>query len=218
MSNSKNVFAGESVDVTFDGKRCIHVGECGRSGIGLFVGGRKPWCDPNQVEVDQVTDVVERCPTGALTYERKDGGPAEAAPAFNKITVAPYGPVYVHGSVEVVDPDGNKREVAHRVALCRCGASKNKPFCDGAHEKIEFKDQAAVGSAATSEALEMTGDLTISECTNGPLLLKGKFALYAGSGRLAMTAEKGALCRCGASKNKPFCDGAHSSIGFDSSK
>src|SRR5690606_9606373 len=73
MSNKRVVYEGKDIDVTWNGSLCIHVGECGRANNLLFVSGRKPWCQPDDVALDEVTDVVERCPTGARSYARKDG-------------------------------------------------------------------------------------------------------------------------------------------------
>ncbi|MCG8012219.1 MAG: CDGSH iron-sulfur domain-containing protein, partial [Candidatus Thiodiazotropha weberae] len=90
--------------------------------------------------------------------------------------------------------------------------SKNKPYCDNSHEG-SFKDYGAVGE--TGEPLKQKGgQLKITPLEDGPLLLSGSVTVKAGSGRSAWQGEKLALCRCGASKNKPFCDGTHNAIGF----
>ena len=73
MSEKKHLFTypGEEVDVTWDRRLCIHIGECGRAKNDLFVGGRDPWCQPDLVDQADVLDVVERCPTGALAAHPK---------------------------------------------------------------------------------------------------------------------------------------------------
>jgi hypothetical protein len=78
-----------------------------------------------------------------------------------------------------------------------------------------FSDSGAVGEAGPGHNAE-TGELTIKALTDGPLLINGTLTLYASSGRQAWTGEKAALCRCGESKNKPFCDGSHTAAGFKS--
>ena len=104
---------------------------------------------------------------------------------------------------------------AFRAALCRCGQSSNKPFCDNSHEKVNFQDYAAVGESG--ELLtEKGGKLSIKPLVDGPLLLSGDVTIRAGSGRIAWQGDNAALCRCGASKNKPFCDGSHKEVGFKS--
>lgn len=216
MSKSKiHSFSGEAIDVTYDPGLCIHVGECGRAENALFVGGRRPWCDPDAVELDEVLAVVDRCPTGALAARHKDGTPAPALPTRNTVTVANNGPLYLRGDLRIAGVDERSPGTRARVALCRCGASKNKPFCDNSHEKDAFIDRGAIG--ATGDAAEPPpGPLTVTPAVDGPLLLSGPVTLVAASGRIAWRGTRLALCRCGASKKKPFCDGSHRTVGFRS--
>jgi CDGSH-type Zn-finger protein/uncharacterized Fe-S cluster protein YjdI len=207
-------FPGEQVDVRWDGRLCIHVGECGRAEGELFVGGRQPWCDPDVAgSVEQVVNVCERCPTGALTYLRKDGGGTELAPGRNQVVVANDGPLYFTGDLAIDGAAEDMSGVRFRAALCRCGASKSKPFCDNAHREVRFADQGAVG-ASGEPAIAEGGKLEVKRAPNGPLLVHGSFTIVTGSGRVAWRGTRAALCRCGASNNKPFCDGAHKSAGF----
>ena len=108
------------------------------------------------------------------------------------------------------------RSVEHneQYALCRCGASANKPFCDGAHEKAGFVDYGAVGEKGDG-LKEEGGRLEVKRIPNGPILVRGNFSIVSAGGRVAWQGDRAALCRCGASKNKPFCDGQHSEIGFE---
>ncbi len=216
MSDDKiHKYDGEKVEVAWDGRLCIHVGECTRARDDLFVSGRQPWCEPDRGDADQVAEVVRRCPTGALTYRRKDGGAGEVAPAANVVTVANNGPLYLEGDLEIDGASDDMPGVRYRAALCRCGDSKNKPFCDNTHEKTEFRDRGAVGTRG-QESLESTGGaLTVKRAANGPLLVTGQFVIRAASGREAWRGTKAALCRCGASKDKPFCDGSHKDAGFE---
>ena len=103
-----------------------------------------------------------------------------------------------------------------RVTLCRCGQSKRKPSCDGSHAAAGF---AATGEPATmaSQALaERAGRLSIVPTVNGPLKLTGNVEICSGTGRTVTRTQSTHLCRCGASDNKPFCDGSHARIGFRS--
>lgn len=206
-------YEGESVDVLYDRQLCIHAAECGRAAGDLFVGGRKPWCDPAEVPADDAVAVVERCPTGALVYERKDGGAAEAPPPENTLQISPAGPVYLRGDLEIQAADGETTRHT-RVGLCRCGASKNKPFCDNAHKKIEFTDPGPVASSVSGDISAPTGPVKVTVFKNGPVQVKGEIAIYAGSGRLAERTDEAYLCRCGKSANRPYCDGTHKRIGF----
>lgn len=212
-------YPGEQVDVSWDGRLCIHVGECGRAEGPLFTAGRNPWCDPNVAgSADEVADVCERCPTGALTYLRKDGGAAEQAPGRNQVVVSNDGPLYVTGDLEIVGAAEDMTGVRFRAALCRCGRSSQKPFCDNSHRNTSdgvepFHDAGAVGSTG-EPSIEEGGKLVIKGVPNGPLLVNGSFTIVTGAGRVAWRGTRHALCRCGSSNNKPFCDGAHKAAGF----
>jgi CDGSH-type Zn-finger protein/uncharacterized Fe-S cluster protein YjdI len=215
MSEKKPVkYEGRQADVQWDGRLCIHVGECGRAANELFVSGRQPWCEPDRVSVDEVVDVVLRCPSGALTFRRKDRGPEETADSENVVSVMYNGPLYVRGDLEIDGAEPDMPGVRFRAALCRCGQSKRKPFCDNSHEEAGFQDYGAVGEKG--DGLDAPGGkLRVSPAPNGPLLLSGSFAIAAASGRRAWKGTKAALCRCGHSSNKPFCDGSHKRVGFE---
>jgi hypothetical protein len=105
----------------------------------VFDPDRRPWIDPNAASAEEIVAVVQRCPTGALHFTRKDGGAAESEPEENTIMLVPDGPLYLRGNIEIQHPDGMVLLHDTRVALCRCGASKAKPFCDGSHTQISFQ-------------------------------------------------------------------------------
>lgn len=214
MSEKKPVsYGGGQVDVQWDGRLCIHIGECGRAKNDLFVAGRQPWCEPNQVSADEVSEVVRRCPSGALSYRRKDGGPQESADPENVVSVMYNGPLYLRGDLDVDGANDDMPGVRFRAALCRCGQSMRKPFCDNSHEAAGFQDYGAVGE--TGDGFDAPGGkLKVSPAPNGPLLLSGNVTIMAASGRKAWRGNKTALCRCGHSNNKPFCDGSHKEAGF----
>tara|TARA_R110002096_G_scaffold401386_6_gene598306 strand:- start:48165 stop:48914 length:750 start_codon:yes stop_codon:yes gene_type:complete len=216
MADSKTVrYEGTNGDVAWNGELCIHAGECGRAKGELFVGGRKPWCEPDSGGTqNELVQVLKRCPTGALSFEQEGATVDEVADKENRLVVANNGPLYVSGQLEIDGATAEMPSVRYRAALCRCGHSKNKPFCDNAHEAVGFKDHGAVGD--TGSVLESEGGpLVIKRAANGPLLVSGNLRIVAASGRVAWSGTKAALCRCGHSKNKPFCDGAHKAEGFE---
>ncbi len=207
-------YKGKNIDVQWDSRLCIHIGECGYSSGELFVAGRDPWCQPNLAAEDDVKDVVERCPSGALTYSDKSRGDNEQPAECNTVQVVYNGPLYIQGELHIENAPQDMRGINYRAALCRCGQSKRKPFCDNSHLQAGFKDYGAVGEKGDGTD-EEGGRLTIKPVLNGPLLLSGNFAIVAGSGRIAWRGKQAALCRCGHSKNKPFCDGSHKAAGFE---
>ena len=132
-------YASEEIEVSFDPRRCIHAARCVTGAPEVFDPNARPWIRPENAGAAKIADVVARCPTGALRYERRDGGPAEAVPSEVTISVEKNGPIYVHGPMPLVDPAGDRwSDAGPRYALCRCGASSSKPYCDRTHEKIGF--------------------------------------------------------------------------------
>ena len=208
----RTVYPGTHLDVRYDRRRCMHAAECGRGAVAVFDAKSNPWIRPDEAEVEALVAVIERCPSGALTYVRKDGGERVGSAEGNEVCVMPGGPVFLRGRVDLGDGT-----VEARVALCRCGASKNKPYCDGAHTKAGFHDAGPVAGDPEPVQLE-DGVLVITAFPDGPVRVKGPMTLRSGSGRVAYRGEQVFLCRCGASKNKPFCDGTHKAAGFTSSE
>ncbi|MCR9270726.1 MAG: CDGSH iron-sulfur domain-containing protein [Hyphomonadaceae bacterium] len=206
-------YKGTSETVSWDRRLCIHVGECGRAKGDLFETGRDPWCDPDLADRANTQDVIARCPTGALALHDENGLLVEPAPADNQVHVSNDGPLYVIGDLKVDGASDDMHSVTRRVALCRCGASKNKPFCDNSHRDIGFHDAGAVGDTGVPD-IESGGPLEIKRIPDGPIEVSGNFTIRAGSGRKAWSGRKAYLCRCGQSANKPFCDGAHNAAGF----
>ena len=216
MSQEKRIaFAGKQVDVTWDTRLCIHVAECGKATGELFVGGRKPWCQPDLSNPTDIVDIIQRCPSGALTYEDKSGGAPESAPAANSVHVSTNGPLFFRGELDIKGAPDDMPGVKFRAALCRCGASKNKPFCDNSHESADFFDYGSIGEKGTPIDAP-GGPVEIEPLKDGPLVVKGNLSMYTGAGRLAWHGNAVALCRCGGSSNKPFCDGTHKKNGFKS--
>lgn len=214
MAQVKEYWSDEIL-VTYDPARCIHAAECIRGLPQVFDTSKRPWIQPANATADQVAQVVMRCPTGALHFERKDGGAAEPILVTNTVQVRANGPLYLRGDVEVTLPDGSVLKDT-RVALCRCGASDHKPFCDNSHRANGFAASGSLGDnkARTVELPEGAAQLKITPSANGPLRIVGNFELVSADGAVVYSGNRVSLCRCGGSQNKPFCDGTHSQKGF----
>ncbi len=209
---SRRNYKGESIAVSFDLKTCIHAGRCLMGSPDVFNLDKKPWIQPDEGEAEKLIKTIKRCPSGALQYQIEDASKMEA-PGENKVTIRPNGPLFVRGDINVDGADTCQT----RLSLCRCGKSKNKPYCDNAHKEAGFKDPGKpVIDTSKIEELVAVGDLDIKQADNGPLLLTGNFEVFGASGDMLFSGTKAALCRCGASENKPFCDGRHKEIGFTS--
>lgn len=102
----------------------------------------KPWIKPESAETERIIAQVKKCPSGALSYymnrDAEDGGTV-TIDAETIVEPAKDGPLLVYGNVTIKDAAGTLTKKANVTAFCRCGASNNKPFCDGSHRKIEFK-------------------------------------------------------------------------------
>ena len=208
---SKETVRGAALTIHFDGGRCVHARNCVVGAPRVFKANvQGPWIDPDAASVEDLIAVARACPSGAITYERHDGGAAEAAPEVNTVRVRENGPLAVHAALQVAG-----QPACHRATLCRCGHSASKPFCDGAHATHGFTATGEPPTTAETDPLAARdGVLTVTPAPNGPLLVTGNCELLSGTGRLVKRADKLALCRCGASQNKPFCDGSHKSAGF----
>lgn len=213
MSDGVHRYEGRRLVVFWDEKRCLHAGRCVQGSAAAFDPARRPWVDPDAVPSRLLAEVIQSCPTGALWYQSKTpDGPSEAPPPHTVVTVVPDGPLYVHGpvTIEGVTPRGP----GTRVALCRCGQSKNKPLCDGAHTEAGFKDPGLFEGEEIHEA--EAGPCKITVMPDGPLILRGWVEVReeGAEGDHRRVFDQVSLCRCGASKNKPFCDGGHNKIDF----
>ena len=212
MGRKIYTYEGEQLTVRYDVKRCIHARECVSGLPQVFDPEKRPWVDPDNTNADALATVIMDCPTGALHFDRKDGGFSEVVSSSNIVTIQADGPLYIRGDIEVVQQDGTVLLKDTRIALCRCGRSKNKPLCDNSHLE-DFLDAGVLGAGGV-KAGEKEGCLMVTPSKNGPLLLDGPVTVVSASGGERRHGVGAALCRCGSSQNKPFCDGSHKRVGF----
>jgi len=201
----------DEIEIQFDGKKCIHARKCvlGLPNVFNPDAGRH-WIAPQNAEANEVARVVDACPSGALTYTRTDGV-EERMQEVNTARLWENGPAEYAGDLRIAGVEPRKRAV-----LCRCGKSKNKPYCDNSHLNGEFVASGDLPTTEKAGVLEQrNGELEIKPIKDGPLMVVGNLEVVAGSGRRIATGQRHVMCRCGASKNKPFCDGSHKEIGFE---
>jgi CDGSH-type Zn-finger protein/uncharacterized Fe-S cluster protein YjdI len=204
-------YAGRKLSVTFDGARCIHARHCVTRLPSVFLANTDgAWIQPDNAAAHELIAVIESCPSGALSYTATDADLAEAPPERNLIRVSENGPLQVRARLVL---DGAPHPT-HRVTLCRCGDSQNKPYCDGSHKAKKFTASGEPAPAAELGEPPGADTLTITPSANGPLLVNGPVELLSGTGACIARTSKCALCRCGHSGNKPYCDGTHKKVGF----
>jgi CDGSH-type Zn-finger protein/uncharacterized Fe-S cluster protein YjdI len=203
---------GKSLTVIYEGKKCIHARLCVTGAPSVFLANvQGPWIHPDALAVESVVEIAHACPSGAIRYRRKDGTPDETPPPVNLLVIREAGPYAVRADLRLAGQAG-----AYRATLCRCGASKNKPYCDGSHREVSF---AASGEppTTTSEMLAVrNGPFVVEPETDGPLQVRGNLEITSGTGRVVARVMQARLCRCGASNTKPFCDNSHERVGFKS--
>jgi CDGSH-type Zn-finger protein len=130
------VLGGTKVTIRDDRGICAHAAFCSNKVTNVWDAAKEIDDDPELR--DQIVSMVQRCPSGALTYE-VDGEPTE--PDFEpQIRIQKDASILLRGGITVKRHDGEPLEMRNRMALCRCGKSKNKPLCDGSHFDAEFRD------------------------------------------------------------------------------
>jgi CDGSH-type Zn-finger protein/uncharacterized Fe-S cluster protein YjdI len=194
----------------FDAKRCIHARHCVLGQPQVFKANVEgPWIDPDAASTEAIVTVAHMCPSGAIRYTRKDGGAPEAKPPVNLVQLRENGPLGFRGELRL-----NGGQIGMRATLCRCGASKNKPYCDGSHHDVAFSASGEPETRASAPLVVRNGVVDIQPEPNGPLSVRGNIEICAGTGRTIDRVSRARLCRCGQSANKPFCDNSHERVGF----
>jgi CDGSH-type Zn-finger protein/uncharacterized Fe-S cluster protein YjdI len=211
-ANGVETAPGEKLDIHFETKRCIHARFCVTGAPDVFLANvQGPWLHPDAMEVERVVEVAHACPSGAIQYNRKDGVHDESPPPVNLASTREAGPYAFRGELEL---DG--APIGYRATLCRCGASRNKPFCDSSHHDVGFNASGEPAGGKTDALSVRNGVLSIDPQLNGPLSVRGNLEITSGTGRVVGRVTAAKLCRCGGSATKPFCDGTHATIGFKS--
>lgn len=137
-------YSGKEVTILWKPHLCMHSRKCFTGLPAVFKPLERPWVNADGASAQLVIDQVRQCPSGALSIATDDA-PATADPSADgpvqhtHIKVSSDGPLLVEGTIAITHPDGRVEERPGKCALCRCGASANKPFCDGSHRRVGFK-------------------------------------------------------------------------------
>jgi CDGSH-type Zn-finger protein len=175
--------------------------------------------DVDAASAEAIADTVEGCPTGALRYERLDGAPGEQPQRPTIVIPIEDGPLMMLGDLEVKGPDGDEITHEGRLTLCRCGMSRNQPFCDNSHLRRNWESGPSHPPAKPPPPPEPDSADRATEVVareDASLELRGDLRIYYSDDRPPQRAGTALLCRCGKSRNKPFCDGSHEPAGFRS--
>jgi len=203
-------YKGTDITVRNDGKRCIHSRYCVLGLPQVFLPNVDgPWIKPDAAARESVIATVAQCPSGALSAQSADGKLKEPPPGVNTMRVWEDGPLAIHAELDV---GGDTSSL--RATLCRCGKSNRKPYCDRMHLKSGFKATGEPPSQDSKALAVRSGPLKVTPTKNGPLHVEGALEVCTASGRTVLRGVEMWLCRCGHSKDKPFCDGSHETAGF----
>lgn len=143
MSEKKvKEYSNGEVTIVWKQDLCIHAAKCVNGLPGVFDIKARPWINAKGATTDEIMAQVNKCPSGALTFYRNEEKKDEATVVEEEriIEVVKNGPLMVFGNISLRHSDGSSSKQHRVTAFCRCGASSNKPFCDGTHRKIGFKD------------------------------------------------------------------------------
>lgn len=139
-------YSNEEITVIWKPDLCIHSTKCWKASLKVFNPKRRPWIDLSGGSTDEVIKIVDNCPSGALSYEKKNemkeqNSQEQTQQSQLTVQVSKGGPYLVKGNFLFVGTDGKEEMKEGSIALCRCGGSNNKPFCDGTHRKIGFDQE-----------------------------------------------------------------------------
>lgn len=209
---TEEIVKGRDVTIRFDARRCVHSRNCVLGHPEVYVPNVKgEWIHPDAASAEVVMHTALACPSGAIRVARNDGSAtSDTVPQVNTVRLRENGPLAIEAELQI----NGVAQPSPRATLCRCGQSKNKPFCDGAHAAAGF---VATGEPPAKEfaALDVrNGPVNIQPQPNGSLMVTGNLEIVSGTGRTVNKVTKTWLCRCGHSANKPYCDGSHKAAGF----
>lgn len=144
MKDITKEYTNGEITVVWKPKICIHSENCIQLSS-VFNQHNRPWINPEGASSERIASQIDKCPSGALSYyynkDKEVADKEETIPFEIEVNVSPNGPLILKGDVTITHKDGQSETRTKVTAFCRCGASANKPFCDGSHHKIGFKDE-----------------------------------------------------------------------------
>ena len=139
MEIIKNYSNGE-VTVVWEPSKCIHSAICFRGLPHVFDPRKRPWVTLENSKTEEIITQVKACPSAALIYFINNEVNQESVESVNTVVeILENGPLLIYGNLKVKDKIGNESLKSQTTAFCRCGASQNKPYCDGSHVKVAFE-------------------------------------------------------------------------------
>lgn len=133
-------YRGKKITIHDNRGICAHAGVCTDNLSAVFRMKQEPWIDPDAASAEDIINTIDNCPSGALSYSINEPEAASSNDSEPSVFIAPNGPYVVSAGDGLLDTSWGEGASKSQFTLCRCGASKNKPFCDGSHWGVEFTD------------------------------------------------------------------------------
>ena len=140
MKEIKKEYTNGELTIVWQPAKCIHAGICVKTLPNVYDPKAKPWISIENATSEELKSQVQKCPSGALSYYMNDQSNQESESMETKVEVMENGPLLIYGTLKVTDRHGNVETKNKTTAFCRCGQSVNKPYCDGTHVKVDFRD------------------------------------------------------------------------------
>jgi len=132
-------YSNGELTIIWQPAKCIHAEICAHTLPQVYNPNERPWIKANEASTTELKAQIDMCPSGALSYRIVGEENKATEPGQINVQVLENGPLLVSGAINVIHKDGHEEVKTTKTAFCRCGASNNKPYCDGAHAKINFK-------------------------------------------------------------------------------
>lgn len=141
MASSDKIkeYSNGELAVIWQPSKCIHAEICVKTLPKVYDPNARPWINAEHATTEELKSQIMKCPSGALSYRMEGEEKLEEEDTETKVDVLENGPLLVHGTLKVTNANGDTETKDKTTAFCRCGASNNKPYCDGSHVKIAFK-------------------------------------------------------------------------------
>lgn len=139
MKGTAKEYSNGELTIVWKAAKCIHAAECVKALPDVYNPEGRPWITPENASTEALKAQIAKCPSGALSYYIKGETQEESHSLETKVEVMENGPLLVYGTLNVLRKDGTTEVKNKTTAFCRCGASHNKPYCDGTHIKEGFQ-------------------------------------------------------------------------------
>ena len=139
LEDKRDNYVGQKITIHDNRGICAHAGRCTDGLASVFHLKEEPWIFPDSASAEEIIDTIKKCPSGALSYSI-DGVEYQGNGGVPSIFIAPNGPYVVSGGPDLENTERGEHASKDHFTMCRCGGSKNKPFCDGTHWYNEFTD------------------------------------------------------------------------------